>query len=84
MNSNKLSLPRNYKRVKIINTYFDENFVDLSNLRCLASPYMFLRDLNGNCANTDHLSLVGHYPHVLQVDLDLITLDPSLLQARLI
>ena len=45
---------------------------------------MFLRDLNGNCANTDHLSLVGHYPHVLQVDLDLITLDPSLLQGRLI
>jgi hypothetical protein len=45
---------------------------------------MLLRDLNDNSANSDHLPLVSHYPHVLQMDLDLLTLDPSLLQARLI
>jgi hypothetical protein len=45
---------------------------------------MLLRDLNSHRANTDHLPLVGHYPHVLQVDFNLLTLDPSLLQARLI
>ena len=45
---------------------------------------MLLRDLNSHRANTNHLPLVGHYPHVLQVDLYLLTLDPSLFQARLI
>jgi hypothetical protein len=45
---------------------------------------MFLRDLNSHCANPEHLPLVTHYPHVLQVDLDVFTLDPSLFQARLI
>ena len=45
---------------------------------------MLFRDLNSHRANTDHLTLVSHYPHVLQVDLNLFTLYPSLLQARLI
>ena len=45
---------------------------------------MFLRDLNSHRANPEHLPLVSHYPHVLQVDFDVLTLDPSLFQARLI
>lgn len=66
-----------------MNTHLDEYFVDLSNLRGFASTYMLLRDLNSHRANTNHLPLVSHYPHVLQVDLDFLTLDSSLLQARL-
>lgn len=45
---------------------------------------MFLRDFNSHRANPEHLPLVTHYPHVLQVDFDVLTLDPSLFQARLI
>jgi hypothetical protein len=45
---------------------------------------MFLRDLNSHRANPEHLPLVSHYPHVLQVDFDILTLDPGLFQARLI